>query len=425
MEPTNKQLTKFREHAGCARYAYNFAIEIQERVYAEIGYSPSYIDIQKMFVRMEKSEHEWLYDVSKCCTAQAIRDHSDALKRFHQIQKKSNYGEKKTITVKGQKVQVLKGLPNKKKKGKSKDSFYLEHNGCEDFFKTSKCRINLPNIGWIKLSENLPQGIEIKNCVISRQADDWFISFKVKFAPTQHKNHGRVGVDWGIKNLATCSNGVVFESPKKYKTLDKKLKRQQRKQARQYEAWKKKYKDSKPTDKKPMSKNFVKQGREIAKTHKRIVDQRKDSLHKITTYLTQNFTTVVIEDLNVKGMMSNHNLARSIANGSPYEMRRQLEYKGKMYGCEIIIADRFFPSSKMCHNCGHVNKNLKLSDREWDCEECLHHVIRDDNASLNLRDYPIGGYSASSAVKACGARSSAHVAHSLAEKQENNTDLRK
>ena len=428
LEPNNVQLTAFRKHAGCARYAYNFAIEKAEIIYGEIGYSSTAIDLNKMFVRLEKEGKDWLYEVSKCCTQQAIRDYSDAIKRFHRAQKASNYSDKKATKRKdenGKQIWVLKGLPQRKKKGKSHDSFYCEWNGIDPLPKNSHA-IKLPKIGWVRTSEELPQGLKIMNCVISRSADDWFISFRAEFAPTTHKNHGRVGVDLGIKKLATCSDGVCFESPKRYKDLDKKMKREQRKLARMYEDWKEKNGNKKGKNMLPKSNNFVKQQRKIAKLHKRISDHRKDAIHKATTHLTKNHTQVVIEDLAVSNMLKNGNLARSISNGGWYEFRRQLEYKAKFYGAEIIVADRFFPSSKMCHCCGYINKDLKLKDREWDCLNCGAHLLRDDNSSINLRNYPDGGYAASCAVKACGAGSSVRAQsakRSPVKKQEMNTEF--
>ena len=424
LEPNNKQLTQFRKHAGCARYAYNFALEIGEKVYAETGKSPSAIDIHKMFVRMEKSKYDWLYEVSKCCTQQGIRNYETSLKNFHRAQKVSGYSDKKPTKNKdenGKTIFVLKGLPQKKKKGKSADSFYLEKDGTTPF-DTTKFAVRLPRIGMVRCSEELPQGVEIKNCVISRKADDWYISFRTKFTPTAHKNQGRVGVDVGIKNLATCSNGRVFESPKRLKQYEKKLKRLQRSQARMYEDWKAKNNGKPPKDFLSKSANYGEIVLEIARIHKKIADNRRDIIHKATTYLTKSHAQVVIEDLCVSGMMKNHHLAKAIANGSFFEIRRQLEYKGRWYGCEIITADRFFPSSKLCSCCGEKNKELKLSDRFWACKSCGAEHDRDLNAAINLERYPESDYAASFAVKARGERSSASE-RSLSMKREINIKL--
>ncbi len=416
LEPTNKQRTLFAKHAGCARYAYNWAVEISERIYAECGESLSDIDLNKMFVRLEKSRHEWLYEVSKCCVQQANRNYFTAKKRFFALQKPHNFTKKKCKIFKsGEKIFILEGLPQKKKKGIN-DSFYLEKDGIISL-QTSVSAINLPKVGWVRLSEKLPQGTQIKNCVISRRADDWFISFKEEFTPTTHENQGRVGVDLGIKKLATCSNGVVFESPKKYKKLSRKLRREQKALSRKLEQWKK------LGDKfAPKSSNYKRNKFRLARLHKQISDHRLDALHKLTTYLAKNFAQIIIEDLNVNGMLKNRNLAKAIANGLWGEFRRQLAYKALWYGAEIIVVNRFFASSKICNCCGHKNEKLTLKDRVWQCDNCKTVLDRDKNASDNLYDYP-EKYAASFAVKACGEGSSAHVARSLSMKQETNTIL--
>ena len=388
IEATNKQRTMFHRHAGCARYAYNWAIEIQQKVYVEIGEREGSVQLNKMFVRLEKSKHLWLNEVSKCCTQQAIRNFDVAMNRFFSLRKK---GENKTGK--------LQGLPQKKKKF-VRDSFYLEHDGTKPF-QVNGTRVKLPKIGWVKCSEKLPEGIQIKNCVISRRSDEWFISFREEFTPTKHENQVRVGVDLGIKKLATCSNGVVFESPRKYKLLQKRLARAQRSLSRKYEVYKKT---------KVISANYRKQKLVISKLHATIANHRADGLHKATSYLAKNFGTIVIEDLNVSGMLKNKNLARHIANGSFYEFRRQLEYKARWYGAELVIADRFFASSKICSGCGEKKKDLKLSDRIWTCETCGKTLDRDTNAAINLENYPkfFKEKDASSfGVKACGAGSSA------------------
>ena len=388
IEATNKQRTMFNRHAGCARYAYNWAIEIQQKVYLEAGERVSGYDLNKMFVRLEKSKHLWLNEVSKCCTQKAILNFDVALKRFFSLRKN---GENKTGK--------LQGLPQKKKKF-VRDSFYLERDGIL-FFQVNGTRVKLPKIGWVKCSEKLPEGIQIKNCVIRRVADEWFISFKQEFTPIKHENQVRVGLDLGIKKLATCSNGVVFESPKKYKFLQKRLARAQRSLSRKYEVYKKT---------KVVSSNYRKQKVKISKLHATIANHRADGLHKATSYLAKNFGTIVIEDLNVSGMLKNGNLAKHIANGSFYEFRRQLEYKARWYGAEIVVADRFFASSKICSDCGEKKRDLKLSDRIWTCETCKKTHDRDTNAAINLENYPnfFKEKDASSfGVKACGARSSA------------------
>ncbi len=230
-------------------------------------------------------------------------------------------------------------------------------------------QIQVPKIGVIKTYERLPLGYKPKSVTISRKADEWFISFKVEVEPKPtHKTVETVGVDLGIKTLAYLSTGVSFEGAKAYKLYEKRLSRLQ---------WLNR-------NKVIGSRNWKKAQLKIAKLHAKIANIRQDTLHKITTYLAKNHSKIVIEDLNVAGMLKNGKLAKAIADMGFYEFRRQLEYKCQLYGSELIIADRWFPSSKTCSNCGNYNPDLKLSDRWFLCTECGSFLDRDGNAAINL-----------------------------------------
>ncbi|NES70634.1 MAG: IS200/IS605 family element transposase accessory protein TnpB, partial [Okeania sp. SIO2D1] len=189
---------------------------------------------------------------------------------------------------------------------------------------------------------------------ISRQASDWYLSCSYEFTPTAtSKTTEVVGVDLGIKTLATLSTGEVFKSVKPYRKTQNKLATLQRQLS----------------NKVKYSSNWYKAVIKLAKKHRRVADIRKDALHKLTTYLAQNHGTVVIEDLNVSGMLANHKLAKSIADQGFYEFRRQLEYKCRWYGSQLVVVDRFFPSSKTYSNCGYV-KDMPLNLRTFDCNSC-------------------------------------------------------
>ncbi len=191
----------------------------------------------------------------------------------------------------------------------------------------------------------------------------------------------RVGVDLGVKTLAYLSTGIVFSGAKSYKRYEKKLAKLQ---------WRNR-------NKVIGSANWKKAQIKIARLHRRIANIRKDTLNKLTTYLAKNHSKIVVEDLNVSGMLKNRKLAKAIADMGFYEFRRQLEYKCKLYGSQLIVADRFFPSSKTCSNCGWYNPDLKLSDRWFLCVGCGSFIERDWNASLNLAN------TASHAeIQACG-----------------------
>ncbi|MDJ0518912.1 MAG: RNA-guided endonuclease TnpB family protein, partial [Trichodesmium sp. MO_231.B1] len=200
--------------------------------------------------------------------------------------------------------------------------------------------IKLPRIGIVKTYEILPS-VPIKNVTISKRADNWYISFKYDYQPTPTaKKRDLIGVDVGINTLATCSDGTKFANIKAYKQAKKRLSRYQ----------------SRVNKKEPGSKNRVKAVKRLAKAHKKVADIRADTLHKLTTWLAKNHSTIVIEDLNVSGMLKNHKLASAIADCGFYEFKRQLTYKCEWYGSELVIADRFYPSSQICSNCGHQQK---------------------------------------------------------------------
>jgi putative transposase len=239
--------------------------------------------------------------------------------------------------------------------------------------------------------------MKAKNCVVSCRAGRWFIAFKVEAerlrgvqapesnsgdspSPISNKPQQVVGVDLGIKALATLSTGFQVESPTHYKQADKKLKRLQRKLSRQVKG----------------SKNREKTKLRIAKQHYRVASIRQDILHKLTSYLTKNHSEVVTEDLKVSNMMKNHNLARAIANGGFYEFKRQVTYKSNWYGTVHTTVGTFYPSSKTCSNCGAIKKTLKLSERVFKCT-CGFSCDRDLNASYNLARMAV-----SSTVTVCG-----------------------
>ncbi len=256
-----------------------------------------------------QSQNPWYYEVSKCAPQQALRDLDRAFKNFLTIPKR--------------------GFPKFKKKGK-KDGFYLE--GSIKILKGNY--IQLPRIGIVKTYEILPS-YRVKNVRISKRAGNWYISFKydLELAPLPHpKSRAVIGVDVGINALATCSDGTKFANVKAYKQAKKRLTGYQRR----------------VNKKEPGSKNRAKAVKRLAKAHKKVADIRADALHKLTTWLANNHSTIVIEDLNVSGMLKNHKLASAIADCGFYEFKRQLTYKCECYGSKLVIADRFYPSSQIC-----------------------------------------------------------------------------
>jgi putative transposase len=345
----DQQKTLCAKHAGVARHAYNWGLSLTKFI---LDYNkanpddklkfPSAIELHKLLVALCKPRNRWYYEVSKCAPQFALRNLREAWKRcFSGVSKP----------------------PRFKKKGRN-DSFTLDGSIKIDHF-----HVKLPKIGWVRTFERLPQGVNPKTITISRTADRWFVSFKIEVeVKNTPKAHDIVGVDLGVKTLATLSTGEVFEGAKSYRKSEAKLSRLQSLNRHQEIG----------------SKNWKKAQRKIARLHRKIANIRKDILHKLTTYLAKNHSKIVIEDLNVKGMLANHKLAKAIADMGFYEFRRQLEYKCQLFDSQLIIADRWFPSSKTCSNCGTVKEKLSLSERTFQCESCGFSCDRDLNASKNL-----------------------------------------
>ena len=346
----NQQRTQMSKHAGVARHAWNWGLGLTKQILDNnkvIGEDqikfPSAIDLHKWLVAMVKPDYPWYYESSKCAPQFALRQLREAWARAF----------KKTSKP-----------PKFKKKGRN-DSFTLDGTiKVIDHYK-----IQLPKIGVVKTYERLPYGYKPKSVTLSLKADSWYISYKIEVEPeSTPKAVKKVGVDLGVKTLAYLSTGMGFASPMPYRRYAKRLARLQ---------WLNRNKEI-------GSNNWKKAQLRIAKLHQKIANIRKDTLHKLTTYLAKNHSQIVIENLNVSGMLKNGKLAKAIADMGFYEFRRQLEYKCQLYGSELIIADRWFPSSKTCSNCNLANPELKLSDRWFLCVGCGSFLDRDWNASINL-----------------------------------------
>lgn len=220
----------------------------------------------------------------------------------------------------------------------------------------------------MRLSEALPIAA-VHNCVISRQADRWFIAVKYEVEkPTVFSDRPTIGVDIGIKELAVCSDGKVFSNPKAYRRMSKRLKCAQRRVTKRVKG----------------SKNRTKAIRKLAKVHAKISNIRKDAIHKLTHHLAKNHSEVRIEDLHVKAFLKNHKLAGAIADCGMHEFKRQLEYKTEKFSSKLIFVDRFFPSSQICSNCGNHRHKMPLKNRVYVCSDCGYQANRDLNAARNI-----------------------------------------
>jgi putative transposase len=352
LELNNQQATLARKHAGAARLAYNWGLAKSQEMIEKGAKRPSGIDLHKLWVAEVKPTNEWTYEVSKCSPQQAFRNLDEAYKRVF-------------------KVTGVKS-PKFKKRGKQ-DSFYLE-----GAIKIDGNKIKLPKFGWLKCAEILPN-CEVKNVVVSRHAEHWFVSFKVEhFPPVTEKQWEKIGVDLGIKTLATMSDGNEAPAVRAYRKYLRKLRRAQRQVSKKFVKGAKK-----------QSNNYYKAKKKVAKIHYQIACLRRDALHKLTSSLAKNHSEIVIEDLNIKGMSQNHKLASAILDGGFYEFRRQLEYKASWYGAKVTLANRFYPSSKMCSSCGNIKEKLSLAERIYKCEVCGLELNRDLNAAINLENYEI------------------------------------
>jgi putative transposase len=364
----NKQQTLLLQHIGCARWAYNWALAKKKERFDKKEKIPNAIELHRELNKLKQSEVPWMYDSSKTSPQNALRDCDKAFQNFFTRCKK--------------KVKGKKGFPKYKSKKNEKQSFRLD-----GAISVESDYIKLPRIGKLKLAEKdyIPTDSKILSATVSKRAGKWFTSVQVETPDREHygaKNEV-IGIDLGIKTLATCSDGTTYENPKVLKKNLKRLKHKQKQLSR----------------KKKGSKNYGKAKQKLAKLHYRISNIRKDYLHKITSKIICENQVIVLEDLKVNNMMKNHCLAQAISDVGLFEFRRQIEYKAKWNGRKVLFADTFFPSSKTCSCCGWKNSDLKLTDRIFECKICGTKIDRDLNASLNLKQIYTGSLSG---IQACG-----------------------
>ena len=373
LRPNNKQLTKLFQYAGCARFAYNWAIAREQENHKQGNKFLSDNELRKEFTKMKKlDEYKWLNKISNNVTKQAIKDACNSYKRFFKGQ--SRY-------------------PKFKNKKHSKQSFYQDnvkikftntHVKIEGF--AASCKKNKQKLNWIKLCEKcrVPTNCKYMNPRFTFDGLHWWLTVSVEVDDDTNIpiNEG-IGVDLGLKDLAVCSDGNIYKninkSPK-VKKLEKKKRRLQRSISRKYNM-------NKEGERYKKTSNIIKRNKEFLKVIKRLTNIRHNHLHQITSKIVKRKPSFIcIEDLNVSGMMKNKHLSKAIQQQGFYEFRRQIEYKAKWNNIPIILADRFFPSSKLCSCCGEIKKDLKLSDRVYKCD-CGNIIDRDYQASLNLKQY--------------------------------------
>lgn len=371
LDPNNVQRTAFMRHAGAARWAFNWGLAKKIEARKAGLKSPSVFDLNRELNALKKIPKEqggvpWMYESSKCAPQEALRNLDCAFKNFF---RRCKTGAKR------------KGFPRFKSKKRGIGSFAFT-----GLVHVSGSYIRLPKIGTIRLKERkyLPVGARVKKAVVSERAGRWFVSILVEtpIVLPAVSTGAPIGIDVGITNLATLDDGTIFENPRALRASARKLTRLQRAVSR----------------KKKGSANRRKAAARLARHHYRISCIRKDSIHKATSaVIAKRPNAIGIESLNLAGMMSNHRLARAVADASMSEFLRQIRYKAAWAGIPIVEAPRFCPSSKTCSQCGTVKSGLSLSERIYSCESCGLAIDRDVNAAINLKNL-----AASSAVNACG-----------------------
>ena len=356
LKPNEKQEELLSKFFGCCRYIYNWGLNKRTSAYKENGIKINYMELARELTTLKKTEEcIWLNEAPNESLQQSLRCLDNAFTNF--FRKNGKY-------------------PRFKSKKYTKDSAKFISSVHFDF---ENWKVKLPKLGWIKLCKNrtfdqstCKQG----TCTVSRDhcGTYWCVitvdDLQPKPTKTKLVKDNAVGIDLGIKDYAILSDGTKYSNPKHLEKAQRKLAHLQRDFART----------------KKGSKNHEKMRIKVAKCYRSIANQRNDFLHKLSTHLVRNYDVICLEDLNVKGMEQNHRLAKAIQGAAWSEFVRQLEYKSEWNGKNVLFIGRFEPSSKLCHKCGYINRDLKLSDREWICPVCGERLDRDVNAAINIKN---------------------------------------
>lgn len=372
--PNNKQRTKMLECAGTARFAYNWALGYEKANYEAGNSFLSHYELRRIFTELkQQKEYAWLNDYSNNIAKQAIKDACTAYQNFF-----------KGIT----------GFPKFKSRRKSKPAFYADtskisftstHVKLEKLITSRKK--NKQKFNFVKLAEpdRIPIDAKYYNPRIAFDGLNWWISVGIECEESQENPTGEgIGIDLGIKDLAICSDGHAYPNINKTAKV-RKLRKQKRRLQRRVS---KKYSKNKKGECYCKTRNIVKSEKKLLKVNHRLTNIRHGYLHSVTSEIVNRKPKfIVLEDLNVQGMMKNKHLSRAVQEQCFYEFYRQIEYKCCWHNIELVTADRYYPSSKMCSCCGNIKKDLKLSDRIYHCSVCGLTIDRDFQASVNLMNY--------------------------------------
>jgi putative transposase len=370
--PTKDQEIFFKKSCGVARFSYNWALSRWKELYEKKEKCNRY-SLDKELRKLKHTDFIWMEEVGKCCHQYAIFNLEKAFTNF--FKKNAKY-------------------PKFKKRG-IKDSFVAIENSIR--FKQTNYHIWMPKLGYVKCAENLRfENCKILSVTIKRQANIWFAIINVEIQKdtskkeSSNENQVITGIDLGISNLVVTSEGKIYENIHALKSKLKLLRIRQKSLSRKVKG----------------SNNYKKQKVKLSRLYYNISCIRQNYLHNITKEIVNNSDIIVLEDLNVSGMIKNHNLSQSISDCSFSEIRRQIEYKSLWNNKTLIIADRYFPSTKTCSICGNIKSTIKLSDRIYICNNCNSELDRDLNAALNLKNYYITTTLKSRESNASGVRSS-------------------
>lgn len=367
LKPNNKAKTHFKKAFGCSRLAYNWGLAKWQENYKN-GIKVNHLELKKQFNSIKKEQYPFVYEVSKYATQQPFLNLNLAFAKFFRDLKQGKIS-----------------YPKFKKKREGFGSYYI--GGDQVIIKDNKY-LKVPNLGNVKLREKLRFIGKINSVTISQKADKFYASFSMQISQDEYnkthkatiKNNQSVGIDLGIKEFVSLSNGLQIKAPKPLNKLNRLLVKRARQLSKKQHA-KTKQEVLQGIKK---SNNYIKASMKLNKLHSKILNIRADFLHKLSSLIIRNFNYIGLENLNTQGMMKNHKLAKSLSDVSFYEFNRQIEYKAKYQEKEIYRVDKFYPSSKTCCICGSIKQDLKLSDRIYKCDVCKNEIDRDYNASLNL-----------------------------------------
>lgn len=378
IDPTEEQTKKIKKTIGTCRFIYNFYLAKNKEIYEQSNQSMSAFSFMKWLNNeylKENPDKLWIKEVSTVSIQKATQNATDTFRRFFKGQNR---------------------FPKFKKKNKQDVKMYFCRQGKNDFIKCERHRIKIPTLGWVKLKEKgyiptNPNTHIIRKGTVSYKAGRYYVSVLVEeMQPMKERlNDFGIGIDLGVKEFATLSNGTIYQNINKtnrVKDLERKLNRERRKWSRKYKS----YLRRKELDENCTKENLLKQQIKMQKVFHQLDNARTDYVNKCISEIVKTKPSyITIEDLDVMRMMKNKHLSMEVQKQKFFEFRTKLADKCREYSIELRVVDRWYPSSKTCHNCGCIKNNLKLSERVYKCSECGFKIDRDLNAALNLRDSKI------------------------------------